>query len=121
MASAFSIFFAHASRMEQIPDCFISKTYVKPDGTKLCGVDACIEAAFGPYKEKLADDWASGWEELMLQDGGSVRAYMRNVMQYPWSVVQWAETRDSGSGAFDYNGFAEVGLLCLSPDRAKPL
>jgi hypothetical protein len=82
--------------------------YRKPDGTKLYGVDACLEAAYGPFKEALARDWNAGWGLLMAQDHHSTRSYMRDVMKYPWSVVQWMERSDSGTGGFDHMGFSEV-------------
>jgi len=89
---------------------YISKEYRKPNGTRLFGVDACLEAAYGPFKEALArpGNWEKGWELLMEQDHRSTRSYMIDVMKYPWSVVQWMERSDSGTAGFDHMGFTEV-------------
>ena len=80
----------------------------KPNGTKVYGADACLEAAYGKFKEDLAKDWDKGWKSLMEQDHHSTRSYMIDVMKYPWSVVQWLERSDSGTAGFDHMGFVEV-------------
>lgn len=78
-----------------------------PDGTKLYGADACLEAAYGPFKDELTQDFQTGWISLMKYDHHSTRSYLNEVMKYPWSVVQWMERSDAGTGGFDC-GFAEV-------------
>jgi hypothetical protein len=92
----------------QVPDEFITKSYKKLNGTTVYGVDACIEEAYGPFKNALAKDWKTGWDMLMKVDHHSTRSYMINVMKYPWPVVQWMERSDDGTAGFDHLGFSEV-------------
>ena len=94
----------------QVPDEYIKKKYVKPNGGELFGVDALLGAAFEPYKFLLARDYKLGWEILMQHDSRSTRAHLLDIMRYPAEVVQWMETRDSGSNAYD-DAFTEVGYL----------
>lgn len=83
--------------------------YVKPNGQKLYGVDACLGATYEPYKFLLARDYKLGWELLMQHDSRSARAHLLDIMRYPAEVVQWMETRDSGTGAYD-DAFTEVSV-----------
>lgn len=97
---------------------YITKEYTKPNGTKLYGVDACLEAAYSPFKEALAANWEKGWELLMEQDYCYTRSYIHDVMKYPWSVVQWMERSDSETAGFDHMGFTEVSCFPSFLDKA---
>jgi hypothetical protein len=98
--------------IRQVPDEYIRKKYVKPNGQTTYGVDACLAATYEPYKFLLARDWRLGWELLMQHDSRSNRAHLLDIMRYPAEVVQWMETRDSGTGAFD-DAFSEVSTSTL--------
>ncbi|KDR71802.1 hypothetical protein GALMADRAFT_74617 [Galerina marginata CBS 339.88] len=100
-----------------VPDEYIKKTYVKPnkDKDKLYGVDACLGATFEPYKFLLARDYKLGWELLMQHDSRSTRAHLLDIMRYPAEVVQWMETRDSGTNAYD-DAFTESIIDSLEFD-----
>ena len=93
----------------QVPDEYIKKKYVKPNGDVLYGVDALLGATFEPYKFLLVRDYKLGWELLMQHDSRSTRAHLLDIMRYPAEVVQWMETRDSGTNAYD-DAFTEVGI-----------
>jgi len=85
----------------------VDKSFKKSNGETVYGVDACLAAAYEPYKVALATDITKGWELLMKHDGLSTRAFLLEVMKYPWAVVQWMETRDTSTGAYDL-AFSEV-------------
>ncbi|KAF8898131.1 hypothetical protein CPB84DRAFT_1815730 [Gymnopilus junonius] len=99
---------------ENVPDEYIKKKYVKPNGEVLYGVDACLGAAFEPYKFLLARDYKLGWELLMQHDSRSTRGHLLDIMRYPAEVVQWMETRDSGSNAYE-DAFTEAMYKSLGP------
>ncbi|KAH9481894.1 Putative bifunctional amine oxidase [Psilocybe cubensis] len=98
-----------------VPDDYINRTYVKPNGDKLYGIDALLGAAWEPYKFLLAKDYKLGWEILMQHDSRSSRAHLLDIMRYPPEVVQWMETRDSGTNAYD-DAFTESIIDSLEFD-----
>ena len=81
----------------------------------------------GEYKRALAKDMKNGrgldgegWMKLMKVDHLSTRAYLLSNGPgpgYPWEVVQWMETRDTSTGAYDL-AFSEVSVvLVVNPVR----
>lgn len=109
-----SIFFSVLLKLikRQVPEEYIKKKYVKPNGEELYGVDACLGAAFEPYKFVLARDYKLGWELLMQHDSRSTRGHLLDIMRYPAEVVQWMETRGSGTNEYD-DAFTEVSTSTL--------
>lgn len=100
----------------QIEDKYINEEYRVDDNTTLYGVDALLAKAMDPFKRALADDMkkgigmeGKGWQMLMKFDHLSTRAFLLSEMKYPWEVVQWMETRDTSTGAYDL-AFAEVSM-----------
>lgn len=71
------------------------------------GVEALLADAYGPFKEKLIENFEKGWEHLMEYDNHSVRTYLGQVKGYPFSVITWMETMDSSTLSYDL-AFSEV-------------
>ena len=86
------------------------KEFKKSNGEIVYGVDACLAEAYEPFKVALAKDITKGWELLMQHDGLSTRAFLLEVMKYPWAVVQWMETRETSTGTYEL-AFSEVKAL----------
>jgi hypothetical protein len=99
----------------------LNKTYTDPWGRPSGGVDACTNEAFDPFRQALLDDFDKGWEKLMEYDWASTRSYLKQgVPKYPLSVVQWMETRNSGTNGYE-TAFSEVSipLSCKLVLRSK--
>ena len=101
-----------------MPEKYLNKEWTDLRGKQIYGVDACAGFAYDPFRKALIDDFKKGWEELMKYDWASVKSYLvREVGRgeepnYPLSVIQWMETRDSGTGSFD-RAFSEVSIFTL--------
>ena len=83
------------------------------------GVDALVDYVIQPFADGLKKDLESGgrtgWELLMRYDADSARSYMihgpkpddqdqlnpQNLLPYPTIVINWLETVDTSTGAFD--------------------
>ena len=95
----------------QVPEEYLNKEFVDLSGKTVYGVNACTAAAYDPFRKALIDNFDKGWEELMKYDWASTRSYLaREKPNYPLSVIDWMETRNSGTGGFD-QAFAEVRYL----------
>ncbi|KAF5343736.1 hypothetical protein D9757_014641 [Collybiopsis confluens] len=97
---------------ETVPEIFLNKSHVDLSGKKIFGADACLYAAYDPFRAALVEDFDQGWEKLMAYDRSSVRSYLTHEAQYPIPVAHWLETRNSGTGGFD-SSFAEAILESL--------
>ncbi|KDR69964.1 hypothetical protein GALMADRAFT_145015 [Galerina marginata CBS 339.88] len=97
-----------------VPKEYLNKEHIDLRGRKVFGVNACIGAAFDPFRAALVADFDKGWEELMKYDWASARSYLaREKPQYPLPVVHWLETRNGGgAGSFD-RAFSEDILNSL--------
>ncbi|KDR70001.1 hypothetical protein GALMADRAFT_282406 [Galerina marginata CBS 339.88] len=86
-----------------VPKEYLNKEYTDLRGKLVFGVNACIAAAFDPFRAALIADFDKGWKELMKYDWASARSYLaREKPQYPLPVVNWLETRNGGgTGSFD--------------------
>ena len=86
----------------------MNKEYVDLSGTKVYGVNACAAQAYDPFRKALIEDFEKGWERLMAYDWASTTSYLtQGAPKYPLEVVQWMETRSSGTGGFD-RAFSEA-------------
>jgi len=83
------------------------------------GVEALIDYVIRPFTDGLMKDLKTGgregWELLMRYDADSARSYMvhgpiqedqddlnsDNLLPYPTVVINWLETVDTSTGAFD--------------------
>ncbi|RPA94806.1 hypothetical protein L873DRAFT_1792715 [Choiromyces venosus 120613-1] len=75
--------------------------YTRRDGTELVGVEALLAEAYDPFKNKLVDDFKTGWKYLMTYDYLSTRGYLGQIKGYPFSVIEWMETMDNSTLAYD--------------------
>jgi monoamine oxidase len=70
-------------------------------------VSTLIDDAFRPYKEKLAEDFNRGFEELMKVDDFSTREFLKRggpdgtLPKYDFFSVQWMETQNTSTNLFD--------------------
>ncbi|KAK0757469.1 hypothetical protein N5P37_010194 [Trichoderma harzianum] len=66
-----------------------------------------LQQAFGYYKEKLAEDFDKGFDELMLVDDMTTREYLKRggpkgeAPKYDFFAIQWMETQNTGTNLFD--------------------
>ncbi|KAF9057128.1 hypothetical protein BJ165DRAFT_9229 [Panaeolus papilionaceus] len=92
----------HFHDQPTVPDQYINAQTVDLRGDTVYGVNACTSMAFDGFRKALLDNFETGWEGLMKYDWASTRTYLfREKPQFPLSVVQWMETRNSSSGGFD--------------------
>lgn len=77
-----------------------------PDGD-VDNIDTILDKAFGPWKEKLKENFNEGFEELMTVDDMSTREYLKRggpdgkEKKYDFYTIQWAETQNTSSNLFD--------------------
>ncbi|KAI1088078.1 hypothetical protein F5B19DRAFT_29486 [Rostrohypoxylon terebratum] len=70
-------------------------------------VSKIIDGVFGPYKEKLAENFDKGFEELMEVDDYSTREFLKRggpdgkQTKYDFFSIQWMETLNTSTDLFD--------------------
>ncbi|KAI0894616.1 FAD/NAD(P)-binding domain-containing protein [Annulohypoxylon nitens] len=70
-------------------------------------VGEIINGVFGPYKEKLAEDFDTGFDELKKVDDCSTREFLKRggpngqQTQYDFFSIQWMETLNTSTNLFD--------------------
>ncbi|KIK52447.1 hypothetical protein GYMLUDRAFT_180125, partial [Collybiopsis luxurians FD-317 M1] len=96
-----------------VPKKYLNKTHVDLTGRTIYGADACIYAAYDPFRKALVKNFDQGWKKLMEYDRASTRTYLTyEKPQYPMPVAYWLETRASGTDGFDC-AFSEAVLESL--------
>jgi len=101
---------------EIVPKEYFYKEHIDLRGNKVIGLNACVGAAYDPFRKILLEDFDKGWEELMKYDSYSTRSYL--MQKYPFSVVHWMENRTGGTGSFD-QAFPETILISLIFDDPR--
>lgn len=72
-----------------------------------------LEAAYGPYKKALAENFEEGYKKLMAVDEFSTREYLRRGgpdgtgEHYDFHSIQWMETQSTSTNTFD-QGFSDM-------------
>ncbi|KAI1214156.1 FAD/NAD(P)-binding domain-containing protein [Annulohypoxylon truncatum] len=84
-------------------------------------VNNILEAAFGPYKEKLVENFKEGFAELMEVDDFSTREFLKRggpdgkQPSYDFFSIQWMETMNTSTNLFD-QAFSESVMDSLDFD-----
>ncbi|PPQ76897.1 hypothetical protein CVT24_008782 [Panaeolus cyanescens] len=86
-------------------------------GEPVYGVNACTSVAFDRFRKALVTkgNFKKGWEELLRYDWASTRTYLS---QYPASISQWMETRNSSTGGYD-SALSEVRSVVHLPCQRR--
>lgn len=83
-----------------------------------------LEQTFGPYKDKLAENFEEGFDELMKVDHFSTREYLKSggpdgeQRHYDYFSIQWMETMNTSTNLFD-QAFSESVLDSFDFDYPK--
>jgi monoamine oxidase len=70
-------------------------------------VKGILDAAFGPYKKALAEDFKEGYKKLMKVDDFSTREFLKRggpdgtLTKYDFFSIQWMETQNTSTNLFD--------------------
>ncbi|KAI0810085.1 hypothetical protein GGR55DRAFT_695878 [Xylaria sp. FL0064] len=84
-----------------------------------------IEAAFCPYKKRLAQNFSEGLAELMKVDDFSTREFLKRggpdgeQRCYDFFSIQWMETKNTSTNLFD-QAFSESVIDSLDFNYPKP-